>query len=93
MKAVVVDSVAAPFRGVEGMQWKHQPVMLATIGRMLHRIAARGIAVVVLNQVVGGATSNSSDVKPALGTGPVLSMLSWNIKCIRTVGATVRVRY
>lgn len=67
VKAVVVDSVAAPFRAVEGMQWQHQPVMLATIGRMLRRIAARGIIVVVLNQVVGGATGGNSDIKPALG--------------------------
>ena len=49
------------------MQWQHQPVMLATIGRMLRRIAERGVVVVVLNQVVGGPTGSSSDLKPALG--------------------------
>ena len=68
VKAVVVDSIAAPFRAVEGMQWQHQAVMLATVGRMLRRIAARGVAVVVLNQVVGGASGGSDDLKPALGT-------------------------
>jgi RecA/RadA recombinase len=68
VKAVVVDSTAAPFRAVEGMQWQHQPVMLANVGRMLRRIAAQGIIVVVLNQVVGGASGGNSDVKPALGT-------------------------
>lgn len=67
VKAVVVDSVAAPFRAVEGIQFQHQPVMLATIARMLRKIAARGIMVVVLNQVVGGPTGGNNDVKPALG--------------------------
>jgi hypothetical protein len=83
VKAVVVDSIAAPFRMVEGMQWQHQPVMLVTIGKMLRMIAARGIIVVVLNQVVGGATGGNEDIKPALGAvGYTISWIAGLTMCI-----------
>jgi Rad51 len=67
VKLVVIDSIAAPFRAVEGHQFQHQAVMLTTIARMLRRIAALGVAVVVTNHVVGGRSSSAEDLKPALG--------------------------
>lgn len=79
VKLVVVDSVAAPFRSE---QLQHQAVMLETIAMSLRRIAALGVAVVVMNHVVGTSAPGSEGIKPALGELPVLCLVDDGVLCV-----------
>eukprot|EP00892_Ulva_mutabilis_P008609 jgi/Ulvmu1/611/UM001_0619.1 len=65
VRLVVLDSIAAPFRS---QQLQHQAVMLETIATSLRQIASLGVAVVVMNHVVGTIGQSSDGIKPALGT-------------------------
>lgn len=69
VKLLVVDSVAAPFRS---QQLQHQAVMLETIATSLRQIASLGVAVVVVNHVVGTVGQGSPGIKPALGELPTM---------------------
>lgn len=79
MKLVVVDSVAAPFRS---QQLQHQAVMLETIATSLRQIAGLGVAVVVMNHVVGTAGQGSEGVKPALGERDCVTIVSHTHVCL-----------
>lgn len=66
VKVLVVDSVAFLFRMNQYPRNK-QACMLHSMFTALRRIAAKGVAVVLINQVTGYSSSVSDDVAPALG--------------------------
>ena len=63
---MLVDSVAFPFR-MHHVEWAKQVVLLSETAAALRRLAARGVAVVVTNQVTGYSANAFEDLKPALG--------------------------
>jgi Rad51 len=66
VRLVLVDSVAFPFR-MHHVEWAKQVVLLSETAAALRRLAARGVAVVVTNQVTGYSANAFEDLKPALG--------------------------
>ena len=71
MRLLLVDSVAFPFR-MHPMEWRHKVVVLASLAAALRRIAARGVAVLTVNQVTGYSSAAYDDVQPALGARSAL---------------------
>jgi RecA/RadA recombinase len=74
VKAVVIDSVAFVFRFHSAPASK-RACMIHTMMSSLRRLAALGVAVIIINQVTGYTGSSSDDFAPALGALTVCSML------------------
>ena len=66
VRLVLVDSIAFPFR-MHRVEWRQQMVFLHELASALRRIAARGIAVVAMNQVTGYSANAFDELQPALG--------------------------
>eukprot|EP00698_Gefionella_okellyi_P001368 TRINITY_DN11312_c0_g1_i2.p1 TRINITY_DN11312_c0_g1~~TRINITY_DN11312_c0_g1_i2.p1 ORF type:complete len:258 (+),score=41.07 TRINITY_DN11312_c0_g1_i2:78-851(+) len=91
VRLLIVDSVASCIMPILGGQQPHGHAMMATVGRLLNRIAQKHqIAVLITNYMVG---ADGSGVKPALGESwshvPSTQMLLAVDPVQRLVAATV----
>lgn len=69
VKVVVIDSVAFVFRFHRAAASK-RVCMVHTMMSSLRRLAALGVAIIIVNQVTGFTGSSSDEFAPALGMYP-----------------------
>lgn len=79
VKLVVIDSITALFRGeYVPAEARQRAAVLADIARVLHRLAAGGACVLVLNQVTDIVAGDASAGAQAAGTAEEQTMPVWS---------------